>query len=56
MTELPNEYIVKALDELARGQGRIEEKLDRKVGRGELFGWLGATATLVGLLSLTSCT
>lgn len=49
MVELPNEYIVKALDELKKGQDRIEDKLDRKVGRGELFGWLGATATLIGI-------
>lgn len=51
MADLPNEYIVKGLDELAEGQRRIEDKLDRKVGRGELFGWLSATAVLLGLVA-----
>jgi len=49
--ELPNEYIVKGLDDNAQALRRIEDKLDRKVGRGELFGWLGATATLTALFA-----
>ena len=29
---------------------RVENKLDGKVGRGELFGWLGATITVASLI------
>ena len=50
--DLPNKYIVKTLDEHTDSLRRIEDKLDRKVGRTELIGWLGATATLVGVCVL----
>ena len=28
----------------------LHDKLDRKVGRGELFGWLGLTGTAIGFV------
>jgi hypothetical protein len=43
-----NEY---RADVLAR-LGRIEDKVDQKVGRGELFGWLSFSFGLMAVLAL----
>lgn len=38
------------IKEVRKRVDRIHDKLDRKVGRGELFGWLGISSTAVGVV------
>ena len=42
------------MDDAIDRLGRIEDKLDKKVGRGEMFSWLSFTLALVGAMALFS--
>lgn len=52
--DVPNSFL---LDEIRENRSAIKDigtKIDGKVGRGELFGWLGATLGLAALIVRTA--
>jgi len=58
MNEINNErewrrHLLTELRLVRESAQRVEDKLDGKVGRGELFGWLGAAAAIIGALTAT---
>lgn len=49
--EIPNQIL---LDEIRLNRAdikKVDDKLDGKVGRGEMFGWLGTLGLLASLLA-----